>query len=366
MWDDAVQMQGRHTKRKWKRAAILLLLAALTVAAAWVSVHPELPAALKDALARSLDRSTQNRWVPGEETPETAFFLEGQIYTLKGQRLQSWDLEGQAEDAWTLPLEEPRLVQSKHWAALYSPQGQDLCLLGRDLTQLQVPGGIYGAAVSDLGEIAVITQGSGCMTLTVQYDETGRKVGEIPLTDQAMVLMTYLRGSSILAGCCVTNQGDWVLRLDGEGNTIEVALDVALVYDMLPWSSGVILWTDRGLAAYTGDGTCVQEVRLESRELLLWDSEEFCGAVIQRGTVLLLLTVTEDGVKETALTGQPRALSVCGSGLSLLDREVLVLYDRNGAPLREEPQGVLATGVQAVDGGAILFGETGFFRAMNQ
>ena len=234
------------------------------------------------------------------------------------------------------------------------------------MTQLQVPGGIYGAAVSDRGEVAVITQGSGCMTLTVQYDETGRKVGEIPLTDQAMVLMTYLRGSSILAGCCVTNQGDWVLRLDGEGNTIEVALDAALVYDMLPWSSGVILWTNRGLAAYTGDGACVQEVRLESRELLLLDSEEFCGAVIQRGAALLLLTVTEDGVKETALTGQPRGLSVCGSGLSLLDREVLVLYDRNGAPLREEPQGVLATGVQAVDGGAILFGETGFFRAMNQ
>lgn len=366
MWDDAMQMQGRHTKRKWKHAVLLLLLAALTVAAAWVSVHPELPAAVKSALARSLDRSPQNRWVPGEETPETAFFLEGQIYTLKGQRLQSWDLEGQAGDVWTLPLEEPRLVQSQHWAAFYEPQGQDLYLLGRELTQLQVPGGIYGAAVSDLGETAVITQGSGCMTLTVRYDKTGRKVGEIPLTDQAMVLMTYLRRSSTLAGCCVTNQGDWVLRLDQGGNTIEIALDAALVYDMLPWSGGVVLWTDRGLAAYTGDGDCVQEVRLESRELLLLDSGEFCGAVVQRGTALRLLTVTEDGVKETALTGQPRALSVCGSGLSLLDSEALVLYDRNGALLREEPQGVLATGVQAVDGGAILFGETGFFRAMNQ
>lgn len=367
MWDDAMQMQGRHTKRKWKRAAALLILAALAAAGAWLSVHPEVPGAWKSALARWMDRSPCNLWVPGEETPETAFLLEGQVYTLKKDRLQVWDLSGEAGESWTVELEEPRVVQSEHSAILYEGQGQELYLAGRELTQISIPGGIAGAAVSDLGEVSVITQGSGCMTKTERFDKSGRKVGELSLTDQAMVLMTYLRGSSTLAACCVTTQGDWVLRFDGGDNTmVEKALDVGLVYEIRPWSGGVVLWTDRGLAAYTGDGTCVQEIKLEARDLLCWDSGSFCAAAVRRGTEVLLLTVTETGVKEIALTGAPRELSVCGSGLALLDSQALLLYDKSGALLREEAQGVLAQAVQAVDGGAILFGETGFFRALTK
>ena len=366
MWDDAVQMQGRHTKRKWKTAGFLLLLAVLTTAEAWVSVHPELPGAVKSALVRTLDHGPQNRWVPGEETPETAFFLEGQICTLKGQRLQCWDLSGQAGATWTVPLEAPQTIRSEKWAAFYESKGRQLYLLGRELTEISVPGSIYAAALSDRGQSAVITQGSGCLTRTVRYDSSGREVGEISLTDRAMVLLTYLRGTDTLAACCVTNTGDWVLCFDDGGHTIEITLDASLVYDLRPWGQVVMLWTDRGLAAYTPQEGLVQEVRLGSQEMIAWDSSGFGAAAVWRAGQCVLLTITEGGVKEVALTEAPRALSVCGNSLAILDSQALLLYDRNSALLRTESQGALARSVQAVDGGAILFGETGFFRAMNQ
>lgn len=366
MWDDAMPRQGRHTKRKWKLTILGIVLAALTAGAAWVAVHPELPGAVKSALLARLDDGPKDQWVPGEETPETAFFLKGLVYTLKEQRLVAWDPEGEAQGQWELSLEAPQVVRSEAGAVFYEPGGRTLYRLDGELTELSVPGGIAAAAVSDRGACAVITQGSGAMTLTRRFDRAGNRLEDIQLADQAMVLMTYLRNSDTLAACCVTEDGDWVLRFADGNHTIEQTLEDRMVYDLRPWSGGVVLWTDRGLMAYDDGGTCVQQARLNTGELLLMDSGSFCGAVVRRGAECLLLTITNKAVTETALEREPRALSVCGSGLALLDSQALLLYDSNGALLRREPQGALASSVQALDGGALLFGETGFFRAQTE
>ena len=366
MWDDAMPRQGRHTKRKWKLTVLGTVLAALTAGAAWVSVHPELPGAVQSALLVRLDDGAKDQWVPGEETPETAFFLEGQVYTLKGGRLLAWDLEGETRGQWELPLETPQVVRSETAAVFYEPGGRTLYRLEGDLTEISVPTGIAAAAVSDRGACAVLTQGSGTMTLTRRFDRAGNPLEDIQLQDQAMVLMTYLRNSDTLAACCLTEHGDWVLRFTDGNHTIEQPLEDRAVYDLQPWSGGVVLWTDRGLWAYDDGGTCVQQVRLNAGELLLLDSGSFCGAVVRRGSECFLLTITDKDITETVLERKPRALSVCGSGLALLDSQALLLYDNHGALLRQEPQGALAAAVQALDGGALLFGETGFFRAMNQ
>lgn len=366
MWDDAMLTQGRHTKRKWKRTAALMLLAALAVTAAWASVHPELPADAKAALLARLDHAPKNCWIPGEKTPETAFFLKGRVYTQKGNRLLAWDLEGAVREQWELPLKKPQAVRSDTAAVFYEAGGRTLYRLDGELTEYSIPTGIAAAAVSDLGETAVLTQGSGAMTLTRRFDRTGKPLEDIRLGNQAMILMTYLRDSNTLAACCLTEDGDWVLRFEDGDNTIEQTLEAQVVYDLRPWSGGVVLWTDRGLAAFDGGGTCVQRLRLNPEELLLLDSGSFCGVAVRRGTDVSLVTIRPQGVTETALEREPRALSVCGSSLALLDSQALLLYDNSGALLREEPQGTLAASVQALDGGALMFGETGFFRAMNQ
>lgn len=366
MWDDAMLLQGRHTKRKWKRTALGMFLAALAVLTAWVSVHSELLAEVKTALLARLDHAPKNCWIPGEKTPETAFFLKGRIYTLKGDRLLAWDLEGNVRDQWELPLEQPQVVRSEAAAVFYETGGRTLYRLDGALTELAVPTGIAAAAVSAMGETAVLTQGSGAMTLTRRFDRAGNPMGDIQLRDQAMVLMTYLRGSNTLAAACLTENGDWVLRFQDGDNTIEQTLEDQVVYDLRPWADGVVLWTDRGLAAFDGSGTCVQQLRLAPEALLLLDSGSFCGAAVRRGAEISLVTITAQGVTETALAREPRALSVCGSSLALLDSRALLLYDRNGTLLREESQGVLAVSVQAVDGGALMFGETGFFRAVTE
>lgn len=41
MWDDAVLLQGRQTKRKWKEILILVFAAAFAVGAAWAMEHQE-------------------------------------------------------------------------------------------------------------------------------------------------------------------------------------------------------------------------------------------------------------------------------------------------------------------------------------
>ena len=366
MWDDAMLLQGRHTKRKWNKTILWMLLAALAVGAAWVSVHPEAPAEAKTALLARLDHAPKNCWIPGEKTPETAFFLKGRVYTKKGDRLLAWDLEGNVRDQWELPLEQPQVVRSEAAAVFYETGGRTLYRLDGALTELAVPTGIAAAAVSGLGQTAVLTQGSGAMTLTRRFDRSGDPLEDIQLTDQAMVLMTYLRNSDTLAAACLTAGGDWVLRFFVGDNTIEQTLEAQVVYDLRPWADGVVLWTDRGLTAFGGDGTCVQQVRLAPEELLLLDSGSFCGAAVRRGAEISLVTITEQGVTETALEREPRDLSVCGSSLALLDSQALLLYDNSGTLLRQEPQGTLASSVQALDGGGLMFGETGFFRAMNE
>lgn len=364
MWDDAVLLQGRQTKRKWKEILILVFAAAFAVGAAWAMEHQEFLGDSWEAFWTRCNLKSDQVWNSiGCSTEAEAFYLEDAIVYVEDGQICVADINGNVQFRWDTLMEEPQYAQSKSAAVFYEAGGKDMFLLGADgIVHVSSANELDAAAVSDCGTAAVVTSGSGYLTVTKCYDSSGRVTKEIGLTDAAMVMMTFLRETDTLVSCLVTNQGSWVLRLDKADDTIEIPIESDIIYDLKPCGKGVALWTSDGIALYSQAGERIATYECASDSVIDWDSDTFAAVLTRSGTVCQLITVAENGIKvgdagQLAGSGE---LSVCGNTVCVLDREELLFYDKSCELLGQSAYGASAQTVQAIHGGAVLFGDGEF------
>lgn len=362
MLDDAAVLEGRHTKRKWKTGLALVLAALALLGAAWTAGHWS---TVRDAWCAFLPRhdlQTKNVWVSGAYGREAQAFALGDLVIFAGtEQISAVELDGTIRYRCDRAAGRPVSIHSRKEAAVYTPGGTELILLDSEGARtLSVPSGIDAAAVSDCGSVAVITSGSGYQTVTKQYNEYGDAIAEQGRTDSAMVMMTYIRRGDLLAACLIGMDGAWRLRIGTE----EFPLAADTVYDIKPCGDGVALWTNEGLLTYSAEGTLTGRLGFRAEELIAWDSDTFAAALVLRGRAYQICTLTEDGTTEESepLPRPPRGLSVCGGSVCLLDSEELLLYDKTCRLTAASPHGASAMTVQAIDGGAMLFGDGEFMR----
>lgn len=361
MLDDAVLLQGRHTKRKWKTIVLLLLAAAFTLFAALAAAHPESATALWKNILSRFSREPGNAWVSADYTIQARPLLLGSsvFYMDRGWGTIS-AMDGTVRSR--TPLEADCTVRAAAWAGCYCPGGNTLTIVGDDTFRtISIPGGIDAAAVSSGGRCAVLTCGSGYRTKTQVFDKAGNLIKEIGLTDRAMVYLDFVRYREILISCTVSTAGAWTLRFDG-AETEEYPLDVGMVYDLKPCGDGAALWTNDGILYYGGAGEILGQMPCET--LLDWDCDSFAAALSYDGGVYRLRTMDFFGriTESEPLPRIPRQLSVCGNTVCVLDSEQLLVYDKQCHLKTVTPLGASTVSVQADYGGAVLFGDGEFMR----
>lgn len=366
MLDDAVQMQGRQTKRKLKKILILTWLALMLLAIAWAVMHPQaLFGSWQELLAR-ISPQKSGQWIQTDYAPETCSFLLGnQVFFAEAGSLAALCLDGTAADRQKTGLESPQAVISQQAAALFEPGESELLLINKEeIHTLEIPLGVDAAAVSDSGDLAVITAGSGFQTITQWYDAKGQLLRELRLVNEAMVLAAFLHGGDTLAACIITSEGEWLLRFYSGDESTDISLGVAEVYDLRPCGEGVAVWSCNGLDLYSRQGEPTANCSFSPEQLLLWDSDSFAAAVIMDNGSTKIVTLAQDGKQESSepLPRPPRDLSVCASRLCVLDREALLFYDKQCVQTDFTSQGALTVAVQAIPGGAMLFGDGEFMR----
>lgn len=366
MLDDAVLMQRRQTKRKWKQTLILILIALASLTGAWGAAHPQyISGNWHELLARILPQQS-GEWVQTDYGPETcAFSLQDDIFFAEVGSITALQSNGATLYREVTSFISPQAMLSKKTAALFEPGGTELLLVTSEgITPVDIPLGIDTAAVSDLGTLAVVTAGSGYQTVTRWYDAQGNILRELGFRDKAMVLMTFLNGSDTLAACSITPAGQWILQIYSGENTLEYTLDVSEVYDLKPCGQGVAIWTCNGICIFSAQAMPNAQLDFSPERLLAWDSDSFAAIVLWEQGRCVITTLTESGkqFKSEPLCRTPINLSVCASRLCVLDREALLFYDMQCIQQDATSQGALAADVQAVPGGAVLLGSSQFMR----
>ena len=366
MSDDAVLMQGRQTKRKFKKSLLLITIALLLLAAAWVAIHPQtLLDDLNTVLAR-FSSGNANRWITTDYGPDAcSFLLENQAFFAEDGMLTAMRLDGSVTRREVTGLISPQTVVSEKAAALYDSGGKQLVVVtGQTVHTLDIPSGVDAATVSSRGETAVITAGSGYDAVTQWYDADGNILRTIGFQKEAVVLMTFFRDANTLAAVVLADGGVWNLRFYEEDHSVDIPLNVSEVYDLKPCGEGVALWCSNGLLVFSGTGNLASSLEFAPEELLLWDSSSFAAAVLLEEGAPVLVTLDETGntFRSEPLSRTPRGLSVSASRLCVLDREALLIYDKQCRLKDSAPEGALAAHVQAIPGGAAVFGDCEFMR----
>ena len=366
MSDDAVLVQGRQTKRKWKHSLALIFLALVLLGGAWTAKNFQTVLEYGRTLWARILPYPSGTWVSTDYGPETcAFMLEDRIYFAEAGSLAALQLDGKIDDLQTNSLEAPQAVVTDGTAAVFDPGGSTLLrVTGQGITALDIPLGVDAAAVSDLGTVAVITAGSGYQTVTYWYDADGAPVKKLGLVDEAMALMTFLSGSDTLAACVISTDGTWHLRFYQGEDCLDISLDAAEVYDIKPCGQGVILWTSQGFCVFSAQGKLSAALEFSPERLLCWDSDSFAAAVLLEEGSPCVVTLTADGktASSAPLSRTPRSLSVYASHICVLDREALLVYDKHCLPKEQTSLGALTAQIQAIPGGVLLLGDGQFMR----
>ena len=206
--------------------------------------------------------------------------------------------------------------------------------------------------------MAAVTAGSGYLTVTEIYSPEGTLEQTVALTDRAMVMMAFLEDGT-LASCCVDRAGRWLLRLDRGEEALEVLLEDALVYDILPCGGGAALWTCGGVRFFDVQGAETGCLALNGEAVLDWACGDFAALTVYEDGGYRLRIASPDGRSQAlcALTGKPMMLTVCDKSVCLLDRESLLVYDDFGILRHRSAIGARAGAVYARAGRTLLTGD---------
>lgn len=366
MSDDAVLMQGRQTKRKWKHSLALVFLALSLLGGAWTALHFQAVLEFGRTLWARILPYPSGAWISTDHGPEACAFLLGErVYFAEAGSLSALQLDGRVVALLETSLKAPQAVTAEKAAAVFDLGGNTLLRVsGQEVHTLDIPLGIDAVAVSDLGTLAVITAGSGYQTVTALYDADSNLIQEIGLSNEAMALMTFLKGSDTLATCVISADGTWHLRFYQGRECLDISLESAEIYDMKPCGQGTVLWTSQGFLCYSFQGELTAVYEFPPEQLLCWDSDSYTAAVLLEAGSPRVVTLTEDGTAACSapLSRTPRSLSVYANRLCILDREALLVYDKHCLQKEQTALGALTLQIQAIPGGVLLFGDGQFMR----
>lgn len=367
MWDDAVLVQGRHTKRKWNYVCALLLIAALGIFGALLLELPIISQRAVEWIQSRISPTAAEDWIElswcGDVTALTGDRIvsagEGQvcIFSLEGQLIQRLDAD----------FKDPVAASAGDYAVVFEPSGNELLFITPEDCEIRsIPTGVDGAAVSPRGQLAVITAGSGYLTETKLFSPEGECLNSIGLTDGAMAMIVFLSDGT-LASCCVSAEGRWYLRLDRGEAYQEILLGTALVYDIKACANGVALWTSDGIQFFSSTGTALGEFRLNSDAILDWACGDCAALLVRRYGSCRLMTVTPEGTTQESapLERPPEALSVCANRVCLLDSEALLVYDNSCTLKRRAQCGARAGEILTAESCVFLLGDRELLRILN-
>lgn len=359
MWDDAVQMQGRQTKRKWKLVWMLLAAALLCIMGSWLGMHPEFAAERIAALRERFWTRTDSDWVQ-ITSADNVFAGSGELllWAEEGGFGVS-DPAGQTLYRTDADWQNPVIAAAYGYAALYEPGATNLFLAGENgAMELDIPQGIDLAVPGPDGGGAVITAGSGYFTETRLFSSSGEVYRQIGLTDQAMTMMAFLKNGT-LASCCVDTEGSWTLRLDIGEDTLGIPLQASMVYELKPCKDGLALWTSDGISFYSAEGNLTGSYEVRDDAVLDWDCGDWAAIIIRRFGTYRLLTLSPEGkaVEKELDSGLPEKLLVCGNSACMLDSEALLVYDKGGNLVQHNTSGAQAWDMIPATGGLTLIGD---------
>ena len=347
---------GRQTKRKWRYALYLLALAGLTLALAWGTAHPGKAESIAAGLERRLLPGRSEEWIslPGAGASYGA--LDHGLIRAGAGQICAMDPEGNALWRLEAEVEDPVIRPGGGFAAVYEPGGRTLWIAGMEGAEtISVPQGIDQAAVGPEGRAAVITCGSGYLTETRLYDPAGVCRKTISLRDSAMAMMAWC--GETLASCVVTGEG-WLLRLDGPETELTVPLTAELVYDLQAMGEDLALWTDQGISCYDRLGRMLWQESIPDGQVLDWDCGAQAALLIRRDSAYHILLLSPDGKPTLSppLPRRPQLLRLCNNYICLLDRQSLLVYDKQGVLRESYVPGGRAAAIAALEDGVLLVG----------
>jgi hypothetical protein len=358
MLDDA-PVQGRQTNRKL--IIVLLLLASVSLFGSWTLVNWGPVSSRLREVKNQIFRTT-SQWQTAPCTPDTkAVTLGSGICLLTEGTATVLDAQGQVQ--YSLETDSERLCGSVS-AVAYMPLGKTLYLLGDKRGEtLTISGGIDAVILGSDSCVAVITAGSGYLTKTEIYDTSGQLLGEIGLSDAAMVAAAFLSEDQLLAGLCVLTDGSWELRYYGTDGVLRNAavLEDLSYQDVYSCGEGVLVETEEAVLFMNeaGDQTGSFTWDVGHLDALECSQEGYAVLALSQGCNYALYSIGMDGSLwgKTQLDGPIRGLSVCGNTVCILDFEKLRVYDRHCEPTKIFPEGARAATVVAEDGACWLLGD---------
>ncbi len=353
MWDDAVQLQGRHTKRKWNGVRMLLVLAVALGAMGYGGEHPE---CIREFLRKWNTPPYEEVWVSLTQEGKTMAVVEGTIFCAEAGSLEQYNGKGQERQQWTTALTEPLMLSAEDAGAVYTPGESEIWLLGKDgAVRRELSAGIDLAAVGPAGTLAVVTAGSGYLTETVLYAADGEASRRLGLVDQAMVMMTIPR-RDVLVSCCVDGAGHWSLRQDTLETSRCLALEDQMVYDLRTCGDSVLLWTDWGFRMLDREGREIGAYQIAPEAVAAWDADDMAALIVQRFGRYWLITMDGRGqiTQSVWRGGLPKRLLVCGNRACTLDSGALLVYDNAGGLLKRTPEGATAWDILPAADGLLL------------
>jgi hypothetical protein len=356
MLDDA-SVKGRQTNRKF---IVLLLLLALT---AWMSAWG---LSNLDSVSSGIQKFKNRifggtpQWQAAACTPETkAVRLGNGVCMITDGTISVMDDQGQVQ--YSLDTDAKTLGGG---AIAYTPLGKTLWLLETDHAEtLNLSGGVDVAVTGTEGCIAVITAGSGYLTMTEIYDASGQLLGQIGLTDAAMAAAAFLSKDQLLAGLCVLKDGSWELRYYGIDGRIKrsIALEDLTYRGIYACGNGVLVENEEKVQFFNeaGDQSGCYAWDSESLAALACSQEGYAVLALSRGSTYELRTIGTDGSLwgNAQLDGPIRGLSVCGNTVCILDFDGLEVYDRHCEPTKIFPEGASAATVVAEEHSCWLLGD---------
>lgn len=323
MWVDAAKV-GRQTN--WKYVMFLLIMAMAALVCGWAVEHsPEI--GLID-LRRSC--SLEGKWVEAPCTAETEAAAVGDmLYLTAGDTLTV--LDSDLRTVYSRTFFGEVVLDTGGFAVASAPLEKALCILDEDdVKVLELSGGIDAVFVGD-DRFAVITSGSGYLTNTLLYDESGCLTGQIGLTEEAMVSGAF--AEEVFAALSYGKDGRWYLGwYSPEGKELrKSAVDAEICFELRTVGQMLVLRTEDGLLFYEKEGSLLERVSFGTAEFLSWDSgeQDYLALVVASRGKYRLKTLSESGqlLGEAELPMEIRDLEVSGRRVYILDPEALRIYD---------------------------------------
>ena len=322
MWDDALIFRGRQTK--WKYALILVVLALLALGLAWTLEHGQ------SISLHGWKLDLNGVWRESGCDPQTrALALEDRLCLLDDNEITV--LDRNLQTVYTLEGEENMILSGEDRVIAYAPSGRQIYLLEKQgWSSLRISGGVDAVASGNAG-LAVLTSGSGYLTRTVIFDETGGYTGRVDLKESAMVRFAFL-GNHLMALCYGTD-GQWQLAqysLRGE-LLVSVTLETEICYDLISVGTGVAVLTSDALLFFDESGNPQNSFLIGNGQIAHWATGEkgYLAIVLCSRGQYRLITFSESGemLGEAELPMEIRDLEVSGSNLCVLDFQQLRIYD---------------------------------------